>query len=65
MIERTRRGGDKAEVLKDRETHDGNAACLATDEMHLVALVEQARLSLPTECRAIMMPLSGVGAHVY
>lgn len=60
MIERTRCGGDDAEVLKERETHDGNAACLATDdEMHLVALVEQevARLSLPTECRTIMMPL--------
>ena len=44
MIERTRRGGDDAEVLKERETHDGNAACLAmhVDEMHLVALVEQA-----------------------
>ena len=42
MIERTRRGGDDAEVLKERETHDGNAACLAIDEMHLVALVEQA-----------------------
>lgn len=49
MIERTRRGGEDAEELK----------CLATDEMQVVALVEQAaRLSLPTDCRAIIIPLS-------
>ena len=52
MIERTRRGGEDAEML---------LACLATDEMQVVALVEQAaRLSLPTDCRAviIIIPLS-------
>ena len=50
MIERTRRGGDDAEVLRERESHDGNAACaLATDEMQGVTLIEQALLSLPTE----------------
>ena len=51
MIERTRRGGEDAEML---------LVCLATDEMQVVALVEQAaRLSLPTDCRAIIIiPLS-------